>query len=99
MRVLAYLYDGERTDDTVRAVLDALDERDGSVERIDASAGPDAEREASLWVKETTRIGTSPDELYREEGGMTFAAGVLITEADTGRRSMHVGEDALVELS
>ncbi len=99
MRVLAYLYDGERADDTVRAVLDALDAREEAAERIDAAAGPDAEREATLWVKETTRIGASPEELYREEGGMRFAAGVLITEADTGRRSMHVGEDALNELS
>jgi hypothetical protein len=92
VRTLAYLYDGDRTDGTVEAVLDALDGRD--VELLDAGAGPDAAREATLWVKETTRIGASPEELAGPDG-LTFEPGVLITEAETGRRSMHIGEEAL----
>jgi len=98
VRALAYLYDGERIDDTVTAVLDALDERPETVERIDASAGDDERREATLWVKETTRIGTSPEELSGADG-LSFAPGVLITAAETGRRSLYVGADALDALT
>jgi hypothetical protein len=55
----------------------------------------DRRREAILTVKNAVRIGSLPDELYGEDGTPDFSAGVLITEAETGRRSMHVGREAV----
>jgi hypothetical protein len=110
MRVLAYLYNAERAPDHVQQVLDRLDERttrDGTadrtgesdaVDRVDVSAGADARREAMLTLRESVRIGDNPDAIYDDEGRPAFVPGVLVTEDDRGRRSVHVGREALAAL-
>jgi hypothetical protein len=110
MRVLAYLYNAERGPGHVQQVLDRLDERtarDGTadragesdaVDRIDVSAGADARREAMLTLRESVRIGDNPDAIYDEDGTPAFVPGVLITADDRGRRSVHVGREALAAL-
>jgi hypothetical protein len=45
------------------------------------------------------RIGENPAGIYGEDGTPDFAAGVLITENEVGRREIHVGSDAVDALS
>ncbi|MFB6296762.1 MAG: hypothetical protein ABEH66_08005 [Halobacteriales archaeon] len=101
MRALTYVYDSDDAPEHVEAVLDRLDAREESVERLDVAAyrdRADALREATLAVKEGVGIGTTPDALFDAGGDPDFSAGALITEAATGRRSLHVGEAALEAL-
>lgn len=98
MRVRTYVYDSERVAPHVEEVLAGLAEREESVDRIDVAAYDDhgdAMREATLAVKSGVGIGTTPDELFDGDGDPDFAPGALITEAETGRRRLHVGADAL----
>jgi hypothetical protein len=98
MRALTYVYDSGNADPHVAAVLAALEEREESVERIDVASYDDraaAIREATLAVKSGVGIGTTPDAFFDEAGDPDFSAGALITEAETGRRRLHVGAEAL----
>lgn len=98
MRVLTYVYDSERTNTHVEAILAALEEREESVDRVDVAAYDDhgeAMREATLAVKSGVGIGTTPDALFDEDGDPDFSPGALIVEAETGRRRLRVGTDAL----
>ncbi|MGQ3411690.1 hypothetical protein ACT4ML_05450 [Natrinema sp. LN54] len=102
MRVRSYIYDGETAPAHVDAVLERLSDRKESVDRLDVSAAADrddAVREAMLRVRESVRIGTSPDGIYDEDGNPDFSAGVLIAQEPTGRRSLFVGEVALKALA
>ncbi|MFB6309239.1 MAG: hypothetical protein ABEH35_07915 [Haloarculaceae archaeon] len=96
MRVVSYVYDSDETPDHVRRVLEALDDRDESFDRVDVSEA--GEREATLTVKQAVRIGSPPSELFDDDGQPDFSAGALITEAPTGRRSLHVGQAAIEAL-
>lgn len=97
MRVLTYVYDSEQLPDHVESTLAALAAREEPVDRLDVSAFDDRHdgiRRATLAIKEGVGIGTIPDALFDADGGPDFTAGALIVEAETGRRSLHVGEDA-----
>lgn len=101
MNVLSYVFDSSDTDEHVRAVLDALEARTEAVELVDVAAfddSADARREAMLTVKSAVGIGSPPERLYDETGRPDFSVGVLVTEAETGRRTLHVGADALAAL-
>lgn len=98
MRVLTYVYDSERANTHVEATLAALQKREESIEHVDVAAYDDhgeAMREATLAVKSGVGIGTTPDDLFDVEGNPDFSPGALITEAETGRRRLHVGTDTL----
>jgi ribonucleotide monophosphatase NagD (HAD superfamily) len=98
MRVLTYVYDSATAQSHVSAVLDRLDERAESVDRLDVATRDDREdgiREAMLTVRDAVRIGTNPDGIYDEDGRPDFSAGAMITQASTGRRTLYVGTDAL----
>lgn len=98
MRPITYVYDSENTPPHVADVLAALDAREEAVDRVDVAAFDDrstALREATLAVKSGVGIGTTPDDLFDADGDPDFSPGALITEADTGRRRLHVGADAL----
>lgn len=98
MRARSYVYDAETAEPHVEAVLDRLAAREETVERLDVAAAEDrraALREAVLTVREATRIGSNPEGIYDAEGDLDFSAGVLVTEEPTGRRSLHVGTEAL----
>lgn len=101
MRTRAYIYDSESTDATVEAVLDRLAGRSDSIEMIDVAAVADRQaglRRAMLTLRESIRIGKNPEDVFDAEGDPDFSAGVLITEAPTGRRSLHIGSAALEAL-
>lgn len=101
MRVLQYVYNSETADPAVDRVLERLEGRDETVEHIDVgtAADPaDARREAMLAVGAATRVGRKPSELYDADGRPDFSAGALITEEPTGRRDLHVGEEAVEAL-
>jgi hypothetical protein len=101
MKIVSYLYNHESKSETVDAVLTQLQQREEEIEIIDiadASNPDDARREAMLRVGEATRIGSKPDGVFDASGNPDFSRGVLITEADTGRRSLHVGKDAVETL-
>jgi hypothetical protein len=97
MKVHAFVYDSAAAPAHVETVRQRLQSRDEEVKLVDVADGDraDQRRTAILTVKNAVRIGSLPDELFDESGTPEFAAGVLITEAETGRRSMHVGSDAL----
>jgi hypothetical protein len=102
MRAITYVYDSGTLDPHVRAVLDRLDDREESVDRIDVAAfadRADAMREATLAVKSGVGIGSTPEALFDGDGNPDFSPGALVTEADTGRRQLHVGADALDALA
>jgi len=97
MDVHAFVYDSAAASEHVERVLADLRERAAETTLVDVADG-DAEtqrREAILTVKNAVRIGSLPEKLYGEDGTPDFSAGVLITEAETGRRSMHVGREAV----
>ena len=101
MRVRTYIYDGETAADHVDRVRERLADRDEEIEYLDVAAAErraDAVREATFAIRESVRIGTTPDDLYDDAGDPDFSAGVLITQEPTGRRRIHVGEDALAAL-
>lgn len=97
METIAYVYDGDTGGDFVEAVLARLAERPEEPRLVDTAAGDpdDARREAMLVVRGAVRVGSAPDDLFDEEGDPDFSAGALVTEADTGRRTLHVGQTAL----
>ncbi len=97
MRVLSYVYDSKAVPTHVRECLGLLDDRDDDPELIDVdgeASREDGRRNAMLTVKNAVRIGSTPSELF-VDGKPDFTVGALITEADTGRRTLHIGEDAL----
>ncbi|WP_436347156.1 hypothetical protein [Natronorubrum sp. FCH18a] len=101
MRVRTYIYDSDTPVDYVEAVLERLERRDESIEFQDVAAAADrddAVREATFAIRESVRIGRGPDGIYDDEGNPDFSAGVLITQAPTGRRAIHVGREALEAL-
>lgn len=98
MRAVTYIYDGERAADHVGRVRALLADREEDVECTDVSAAADREaalRDAMLTVGDAVRVGGKPDGVFDEAGNPDFSAGVLITEAATGRRDLHVGTAAL----
>jgi hypothetical protein len=98
MRVLTYVYDSATAETHVERVLDCLDERPEEVERHDVAASQSREdgiREAMLTVRSAVRVGTNPEGIYDDDGRPDFSAGAMITEAETGRRTLYVGADAL----
>jgi hypothetical protein len=98
MRVLAYVYDSANRPNHVESVLARLDRREEDIDYVDIAAAEteaDGRREAMLTVKNGVGIGTPPSELYGEDGRPDVSVGALITEEPTGRRSLHVGRDAL----
>ncbi|WP_436903710.1 hypothetical protein [Halovenus halobia] len=101
MRVLSYVYDAADPADHVAQVLDELASREEEVEYVDIDAAEtraDGRRTAMLTVKNGVGIGTPPDELYGDDGQPDLTVGALITEEETGRRSLHVGPAALEAL-
>lgn len=101
MRVRTYIYDAETADDHVDRVLERLEARGEEIEYQNVAAADDradAVREAMFAIRESIRIGTSPDGIYDDEGNPDFSAGVLITQEPTGRRGVHVGREALEAL-
>lgn len=98
MRARRYIYDSANASEHVPEVIDRLEAREESVEYLDVAAiedPADALREATLAVKEGVGIGTIPEELFDAGGAPDFSTGALVTEAETGRRSLHVGTAAL----
>jgi len=95
MRVRSYIYNSGVAPDHVERVLDSLADRPEDVERLDVDAADTERREAMLTLRESMRIGENPEGIYGEDGTPDFAAGVLITENEVGRRTVHVGSDAL----
>lgn len=98
MRVISYVYDSADAAPHVDAVLELIEAREEEVELFDIATATDreaAQREAMLTVKEAIRIGSVPDALFDEDGHLDFSVGALITEETTGRRSLHVGTDAV----
>lgn len=89
----------------VETVLEVLDAREEAVDVVDAAVEEDspenredALRDAMLTVKEAVRVGSMPDALFDETGKPDFSDGALVTQAQTGRRRLHVGPDALAVL-
>lgn len=101
MLVRHYIYNSETGDAHVDVVLDRIAEREESVELHDVAAADDRRdglRDATLTLRNAVRIGKNPEEVYDADGNPDFSAGVLITEEPTGRRHLHIGEDALEAL-
>ena len=98
VRVIDFIYDSAAAPDHVTAVLDRLDDRPEDVRVLDVS-GAASRREASLAVRDAVRIGDYPDALYGDDGTLDFSPGALVTEAETGRRTLHVGAEALDALA
>lgn len=98
MRVLAYVYDSTQPASHVDRVLALIGAREESVDLIDVGS-PDnrtaVQRDAMMTVKAAVRVGSPPAELYDDRGLPNFSEGALVTEEETGRRSLHVGPDAL----
>jgi len=97
MRVRAFIHNSGAATEQAARVRELLAEREESVEFHDLGTG-DAEgtrREAMLTLRESMRIGENPAGIYGEDGTPDFAAGVLITENEVGRREIHVGSDAV----
>lgn len=97
MRAVSYVYDSKAIPTHVRQCLAELERREEDPELIDVDAEDsreDGRRNAMLTVKNAVRIGSPPDELFAD-GQPDFTVGALITEADTGRRTLHIGSDAL----
>ncbi len=102
MRVLSYVYDSDGGEPHVQTVLERLATREEPIEVVDVASAAerdDAIREATLLVKQGVGIGTTPDDLFDSTGTPDFTPGALITEAETGRRSLHVGKDAVEALA
>lgn len=98
MHVVSFVYDSATRRPHVVEILSELDERDSNPEIIDVEAADsreDGRRQAMLEIKNAVRIGTTPEELFDDDGRPDFSIGALITEADTGRRTLHVGQDGL----
>ena len=102
MRATDYIYDSGRADETVEAVLARLAEREEEPAYLDVAAAEDrdaATRETMLAVRESLRVGENPPGLFDADGNLDLSAGVLITVEETGRRGLHVGEEALEVLA
>lgn len=101
MRFLSYIYDSSDPAPHVDTVLDLVESFEEEVDLFDVATAGDrkaARREAILEVKEAVRIGSAPDSLFDEHGTLDFSTGVLISEEPTGRRSLHIGTEALETL-
>ncbi|WP_440770133.1 hypothetical protein [Natronorubrum sp. DTA28] len=101
MRVLTYIYNADTAAEHVDRVLERLETREEDLEYQNVAAAEnrdDAIREATFAIRESVRIGRGPGELYDDEGSPDFSAGALITQAPTGRRTIHVGTEALEAL-
>lgn len=98
MRVVTYIYDSRNAPDHVTEILEHLEARpeQPDIRDIDAAESREAAlRDAMLETRNAVRIGENPSGIYDEDGNPDFSAGVLITEAETGRRDLSVGRDAL----
>lgn len=96
-----YIYNSETGDAHVEAVLDRLADREESIELHDVAAAEqrqDGLRDATLTLRNAVRIGRNPEKIYDADGHPDFSAGVLVTEESTGRRRLHIGEEALAVL-
>jgi hypothetical protein len=51
-----------------------------------------------LVIGESTRVGSKPEEIFDDAGNPDFSMGVLITEQETGRRDIHIGDEMLEAL-
>jgi hypothetical protein len=95
MRVRSYIYNAGAAAERVERVLELLADREGPVELLDLAAEDTERREAMLTLRESMRIGENPEGIYGADGTPDFAAGVLITETEVGRREIHVGANAV----
>jgi hypothetical protein len=94
MGVLTFIYNSDRTSAAVDQALARLEDREEPIEYIDT--GDDgSEREAMLVIGESTRVGSKPDAIFDDAGNPDFSMGVLITEQETGRRDIHIGDEML----
>jgi hypothetical protein len=101
MRVVEFLYDSERASETGQRVARLVADRAESVTTVDlgtADDRADARREAMLSVGAATRIGGKPDALFDDDGDPDFSDGAIVTQEETGRRSLLVGADAVEAL-
>jgi len=94
MNTIAFIYDSGEIGTAVDSVLDWLKEREESIECIDVATDGSV-REAMLLVGESTRIGPKPDAVFDDDGNPDLADGVLITEQETGRRNVRIGDEML----
>lgn len=94
MKTIAFIYDSGEMGPTVDAVLTWLKDRQEPVNRIDVATDGNV-REAMLLLGESTRIGPKPDAVFDDDGNPDFSDGVLITEQETGRRTVRIGDDML----
>lgn len=101
MQVRSFVFDSENTPPHVESSLDLIAKREEAVSRVDVAEDDlsgDVEREAMLTVKEGVRVGSVPDALFDENGQPDFSVGALVTVETTGRRSLHIGPNALQTL-
>jgi hypothetical protein len=97
MDVLTFIYNSDRTSAAVDQVLARLEDREESIEYIDTGTDG-SERDAMLVIGESTRVGSKPEEIFDDAGNPDFSMGVLITEQETGRRDIHIGDEMLEAL-
>lgn len=98
MDIVAYVCDSAAPAANVETVRARLEESGAEFELIDVAAAnsrQEGRREAMLTIKNAVRIGSAPSELFDEDGTPDFSTGALITEESTGRRSLHVGREAV----
>lgn len=98
MRILSYVYDSSKVTPQVDRILNLIETREEEIDVLDVATANDPEaarREAMLTVKEAVRIGSVPGQLFDENGDPDFSRGALVSEESTGRRSLHVGGEAL----
>lgn len=93
--VRSFVFDSDDVPSHVERVRTALDTREESIDCVDAA---DSERDATLTIKEAVRIGSVPETLFDDDGRLDVSEGVLVTETESGRRSIHVGQEALEAL-
>lgn len=102
MRAVSYVYDSKALPSHVKQCLAELAKREEEPELMDVDgtdSREDGRRTAMLTVKNAVRIGSTPEALFDEDGTPDFSVGALITEAETGRRTLHIGSDALDALT
>lgn len=98
MRILSYVYDSSKVTPQVVKTLNLIETSEEEVNVLDIATANDPEaarREAMLTVKEAVRVGSVPGQLFDENGEPDFSRGALVSEESTGRRSLHVGAEAL----
>lgn len=102
MRVVTFLTDSERATQTGTRLAELVADRPEDIDVIDLGVADDrdaARREAMLAVGSATRIGTKPEAIFDENGDPDFSDGAVVTVAETGRRTLRTGSDAIEALA